>query len=201
MTRNTTQQIGVVVILASQPIAIMIQLKRQIDLMAATAEFSRAVQWFQERLLVEGWFCLHQLIVDPLQQLIVAVSKRIVLWFFNRKVSVADVAVDVSNCMTHRACDSRLGCRMFQHVKVWIIECSTEEWNRIMTASTETGPLDVAVSLHTHFASFRDTGKVGGVVERTEVMSTVCPFLVRILVALQAVLIHIQSLCWNEVAR
>ena len=53
MSRNAAQQPTVIVVLPSQPILIMIQRKRQVDLVARSAELRRLMQRLQECLFVE----------------------------------------------------------------------------------------------------------------------------------------------------
>ena len=80
---------------------------------------------------------LNKLIVDPLQHRVVALRKRIMNRFFNRVVRIAHVAIDVGNRVADRARNPGLRSRMIQHVELRIIEGSTEERDRVMTARTE----------------------------------------------------------------
>ena len=54
MSRNTAEQVGVVMILATQKLFVMIERKRQVDLVAGRAEIGRLVKVLQERLLVQS---------------------------------------------------------------------------------------------------------------------------------------------------
>ena len=124
-------------ILTSQPIFVMVQRERQIHLMTGATKLRRFMQRLQEGFLVKRRLGFHQLIVDPLQNRIIALRKRIVNRLFDCVVCVANIAVHIRNRMAYRTRNPGLGCGMIQHVELRIIEGSAEERNRVMTACTE----------------------------------------------------------------
>ena len=95
------------------------------------------MQRLQEGFLVKRRLGFHKLIIDPLQNRVVALRKRIVNRFFDCVVCITDIAVYVGNGVADRARDSGLRSGMIQHVELRIIEGSAEERYWIMTASTE----------------------------------------------------------------
>ena len=94
--RNAAQQERIVMVLAAEEFLVVVQRQRQVHLVAGRAELGRAVKVLQERLLVERRLGLDELIVDPLQQRVVAERERVVQRLFDRVVGVAARAVDVA---------------------------------------------------------------------------------------------------------
>ena len=96
---HAAQQIRVVVILAAQEFLVLVQVRRNADLVAGRAKIRRAHERLQEGFLVELRLRLDQLLVEVLQEAICAVSKRIMDRLVNRVVRVAARAVDVGDGM------------------------------------------------------------------------------------------------------
>ena len=200
VTGNTAEQPAVVMVLTSQPVFVVVQRKWQIHFVTRSTKLCRFMQRLQKRLLVERRLRFHKLIVDPLQNRIVALRERIVNRFFDRVVCVPDVAVDVRNGMANCAGDPGLCGGMIQHVELRIVEGSAEERDWVMAARAEARALNRPIAFEGDFASFRDTGEIRRIVERAEAMSTLRPVIVRTLVALQTVVVHVQRFGIDEVS-
>ena len=69
-----------------------------------------------------------------------------------------------------------------------------------MAASTPAGCLDIAIPFQRHFTRFADGCQISRVIERTEVMDTVKPAIVRIGVALHTVIVVQQGPLRDEQA-
>ena len=133
MSRCAREQPGVVVILPSQKFLVMIDFARQRHLMAGRTEFGRLVQRLEKRVSMKGRLGLDELLVDPLQKLILTRCKGVMCRFFDRVIAISTVAVDVGNGMATGAGDACMSGRVADVVEVRIIERTAEEGDRIMT--------------------------------------------------------------------
>ena len=147
------QVVGVLVILSPQPF-VVIQLWRQVNLVATTTKPGLAVQRLEKGFLVQFRFCLDQLAIDPLQCLVVTERERVVLRRLDRKIGVAARAVDLSDGMATGAGDAGAGQRIVQVAKIGVIECPAEQGNRVVAAGAETRNVGIAVPCHAHLAGF-----------------------------------------------
>ncbi len=168
----------------------LVESQRQVHLVADAAEFGCLVQRFEEGLLVEVGLGLDQLVVDPLQRLVVAVGEGVVQWFFDGVVRVASIAVDVSDGVADGAGDPGMSGRVVDVVVVLLIEGPAEERHGVVAAGAPSRGFDIAVVFERDLSSFADTGEVGGVVERAESMDAVGPGGVCVGVTLLAVAVH-----------
>ena len=109
---------------------------------------------FEESFFVHRWLGLHQLMVDPLEHVVVAGSEGIVQRFVDRVVGVAAGAVDVGDRVAGGAGDAGVGGGMVHVVVVGIVEGAAVEGHRIVAAGAPAGCLHVAVSLPGHLAGF-----------------------------------------------
>ena len=144
---------------------------------------------------------LHQRVVDPLEDRVVAGGEGIVLRLLDRVVGVAPRAVDVRDRVADRARDAglaRSGCSRRRN--------SGRRTRPRRTAPGRGSPRTsgrrcvVAVAFERDLARLADARQVRLVVERAEVVRRVEPALVRVLVALQAVVVHHQRLGRDELA-
>ena len=62
--------------------------------MAGATELSCAMKGFQHLGLMEGWFCLDHQFIERLQQLVLAVRKRIMMWLVDRVVCISNVGIN-----------------------------------------------------------------------------------------------------------
>ncbi len=198
---NTTQQVGIVMVLAAQEFLVVVQLDRDADLVANRAELCHAVERLEESLLVKIGLGLDGLVVQPLQQGVVTGGERIVLRLFDGVCSVADRAVDVGHSMADGAGDAGAGGRMVDIVKIRIVEGSAEERHGIMTAGTPAGGAHIAVALQAHLPGLAHAEQVGRIIERAEVMRGVEPVVIDIGVAFQAITVHHQDRSRDKIAR
>ncbi len=175
VSRYAAQQIGIVVVLATHKLAVVIEFKWQMDLVAGRAEIGRLMERLQERLPMEFRFGDDELVVDPLQQRIVAEGKRVMLGLFNRVVAVAARTVDVGDRVTHGAGDARLRRRVIDIVKLRIVKSSAEERHRVVAPSAPPRGLHIAIPLQRDLSRLTHRSQVEGIVERTEVMGAVFP--------------------------
>ena len=132
------QVIGVLVILAAQPL-VVIQLRRQMHLVATAAETRLPVQGFEKGFPVEGRLGLHQLLIDPLQKPVAAERERVMLRRFDGVISVAARAVDFGDGMATGAGNARTGQGIVRGAKFRIIKRAAEKGNRIVAAGTKAG--------------------------------------------------------------
>ena len=115
--------------------------------------------------LMKGWLGLHKQHVDLLEQAVLAVSKRVVLWFFDHIVAIAPVGLDFGDRMTDRAGDTRLACRVVYVVVVRVVEGATEEWNRVVATGAEPRGVDIPIAFQRYFTRFTYGSQVCGIVE------------------------------------
>jgi len=85
-------------------------------------------------------------------------------------------------------------------IKFRVVKRTAKEWHDVMASRTPPGRLHIAIALKGDLSGLAHTEEVRRVVERTEVMSTVEPGLVGVLVTLQAVVIHHQGASWDKIA-
>ena len=150
--------------------------------MTRGAKLRCLVKIFEEGLFVKRWLGLDQLMIDPLQQRVLARRKGIVQWFLDGEVCIATRRVDIGDRMAHRACDARLGGWMFDIIKMRIVERTAKEWNGVMATRAPSRRFDISISLHRRFASLPHADQVSEVIERAKMVSAVTPTLVRIFV-------------------
>ncbi len=175
MSRHAAQQIRIVVVLAAEKFLVVVQLQRQMHLVAGRTELRRLVKRLQESRLVKLRLGLDQLVVDPLQHRVLAERERIVQRLFDRVVGVAARAVDVRDRVADGAGDAALRRRVAGRVEVRIVKGTAEERHRVVAAGAPARRLHAAVSLERHVARFPHAGQVRRVVERTESMDAVAP--------------------------
>ena len=199
VARDTRQAVAIVVVLAAHEVAVMIQFIGQSDLMTGRTELSGLVMGLQKSVLMEGWLRLHQLVVDPLQQRIARLCEWVMDRLFDREVCVADRAVHMRDGMTGGAGNPGVSGGVLLQIVVRVVECTAEERNRIVAASTPAGRLHITIPLHAELARLPNTGKVHGVVEGAEPMRAFAPLSVDIGMAAFAVVVHHQRVCRDEV--
>ena len=187
-------------ILTTQEFLVVIQRKRQVNLVATRTELGRFMKRLEKRPFVELWFCFHELIVDPLKCRVVTVGERIMQRLFDRVVRVTPGAVHVGNRVTDRAGDAGLRRRMVDRIKLRIVKRAAEERHRIVTACAPARRLDIAITLQRDFARSSDAGVIRWIIEGTEAMNAIAPGGVNIRVALLTVVIVHQAFRWNELA-
>ena len=202
--RDAAEEVGVVVVLAAEEFLVMVQFLGQMYFVAGRAEFGGLVRILVERLeeglLVEGRLGLHELVVDVLQNGILAGGEGIMHGLFDHIVGVAFGAVDVRDGVADGAGDAGVSGGIVYQIVFWVVELAAEERHGIVAAGAPTAGFDVAVPFESNFARLFDTGKVRGIIERAEMMGTVEPAFVSILMALQAVAVHHQGLIVDELA-
>ena len=88
MPGDAAQQERIVVIPSAQPL-VVIELLREVHLVAGAAELGAAMQGLRKRLLVERRVGFHQRLVHPVQDRVVAVGEGIVQRLLDRVVAVA----------------------------------------------------------------------------------------------------------------
>lgn len=152
-------------ILPAQELLVMIDGKRNADLMTGGAKFRRAMKPFQEGFFVEIRLGFHQLIVDPLQDGIIAVRKRVMQRLLDRVVRVAGGAVDVRDGVTNGAGDAGMSRRMVDLVEVLVVELAGEKGHGIMTAGAPARRPNFTVTLEGYFSSFIDAEFIRWIVE------------------------------------
>ena len=152
-------------ILPAQELLVMIDGKRNADLMTGGAKFRRAMKPFQEGFFVEIRLGFHELIVDPLQDGIVAVSERVMQRLLDRVIRVAGGAVDVRDGVTNGAGDAGMSRRMVDLVEVLVVELAGEKGHGIMTAGAPARRPDFTVAFQGNLASFINAELVRRVVE------------------------------------
>ena len=123
------------------------------------------MQRLEVSFFVERRLGLDQLTIDPLEKRILAHGKRIQLRLSNHILAISSRTGDRLNGVTDGTCDGGMGCGVVVHVKVGIVKCATEEWNRVMAAGTESGGMDVAIPLQEEITGVFDARQVGRVVE------------------------------------
>src|SRR2546422_9095574 len=114
-------------VLAPQELLVLVELKRDVDLVANGAEFRGLVKGLQESPLVKARLCLHEPVVDPLEKGVFAVGKRVMKRLFDRVVAVPLHAVEVGDGMASGACDAGVRGGIVDVVVVGIVELSAEE--------------------------------------------------------------------------
>ena len=177
-------------VLPADEVLVVVQGERQAHLVAGRAELGVLDDRLQERLLVHLGLGLHQRVVDPLEERVVAEGERVMLGLLDRVGGVAPGVVDVRDRVADRAGDPRLARRVVHVVIVGVVELAREERHRVVAAGAPAGGLGVAVALQRDLAGLADARQVRLVVERAEVVRRVEPAVVGVLVALQAVLVH-----------
>ena len=155
---------------------------------------------FEEGLFVHRRLGLHQLMVDPLEHVVVALGEGIVQRLVDRVVGVAAGAVDVGDRVAGGAGDAGMGGGMVHVVVVGIVEGAAIERHRIVAAGAPAGRLHVAVSLPGHLAGFANARQIRGVVEGAEVVGAIFPAGMHVGMTLHAVVVHHQRVGWDVVA-
>ena len=135
---DATDEVVVIVILTSQKLFVMIESFWQVHFVAGRTELSRFVKWLEERLLVKRRLCFYELIVDPLQDFVVAVGKWVMQWFFDRIVRIATDAVDIGDRVARGARDACLRSPMVEHVKFRIVKGSRKEGHWVVATGAPT---------------------------------------------------------------
>ncbi len=143
---------------------------------------------------------LHQRLVDPLQDGVVAVGEGVVDRLLDRVGRVAAGVVDVGDRVARRAGDPGLAGRVADVVVVGIVERSGEERHQVVAAGAPARGLRIPVSLQRDLPGLADAGQVRLVVERAVVMCRVEPAVEGILVAFYAVVVHHQRPRRDELA-
>src|SRR5229473_2484946 len=115
---NATQQIGIVMVLATQEFLVVVQLDGDAYLVANRAEFRAAMERLEESLLVKIGLGLDGLVVEPLQHRVITGGEGIVLRLLDGVGSVADRAVDVGDGMADSARDAGARGGMVDIVKI-----------------------------------------------------------------------------------
>ena len=197
---DAREQVGVVVVLPADEILVVVQGEGQADLVAGRAELGALDDRLQERLLVHLGLGLHQRVVDPLEDRVVAEGEGIMLGLLDRVGGVAAGVVDGGDRVADRAGDAGLARRVVHVVVVRVVELAGEERHGVVAAGAPAGGLGRAVALQRDLARLAHAHQVGLVVERAEVVRRVEPAVVGVLVALQAVLVHHQRLGRDELA-
>ena len=165
MAGDTAEQVGVVVILSPHPFFVLRQVVWKVDLMASAAKLGRFMHGLEHLAFMKGWLGLNKQHVDLLEQAVLAVSERVVLWFFDHIVAIAPVRLDFSDRMTDRAGNTRLACRVVYVVVVRVVEGAAEEWNGVVATGAEPRGVDITVAFQRYFTGFAHGRQVCGVVE------------------------------------
>ena len=143
---------------------------------------------------------LDELVVDPLEDRIVARRERIMLRLLNGIIGVAARAVHQIDGMAYGASDSGLAGPRVHVVVMGVVELSREERDGVVAPRAPARPLGVAVAFEGDLSRLSDARQIRLVVERAEVVRRVIPTLVRVLMALQAVVVHHQGFGRDELA-
>src|SRR5204863_7892896 len=117
----------------------------------------------------------------------------------DRVVRIAARAVDMRDRVTRRACDAGLRGRMFLEIEVRVVERATEKRHHVMATSAPTRSFYVVVPLERNLARLTHSEEVRLVVKRTEMMCAMKPAFIRVLVALEAIVVHHQRTRGNEI--
>ena len=135
--------------------------------MTHRAELGGSVKRLEERPFVKRRLGLDELIVDPLQDGIVAVGKGIMDRFVDGVIAVAARGVDVGYGVTDGASDAGVGCRVVEIVEVRIVELARQERNLVVTAGTPPRPPGDSVRIvpHRDLAGLANAESVGRVVK------------------------------------
>ena len=201
MAGDPGEEKGVVVVLAAEKFLVGGQFLGEVDLVAGGAELRVAVEVLEKGLLMHRRLGLHQLVVDPLEERIVALRKGIVNWFVDRVVGVAPRAVDVGDGMAGGASDAGLRGGVVDVVVILVVEGAAVEGHRIVAASAPPRRGDAAVSFKRDLPRFADARQVDGIVEAREMMAASLPAGMDVCVALLAVAIHHHDVGGDVVAR
>ncbi len=108
---------------------------------------SGLMKWLQESFLVEAGLGFDQQFIDLLQSWRIRVGKRILNWFFDNVVCIADVALvmriaaNVGDRVASGASDPGLRRWIFHIVVVWFVKCPAKERHRIVTTSAPSARL------------------------------------------------------------
>ena len=128
-------------VLAANEVLVVGDADRQADLVAGGAELGVFQNRFEKRLLVHLGLGLHERVVDPLQERVVAEREGVMLWLFDRVGGVASGVVDVGDRVAGRAGDSGLAGGVVHVVIIGIVEFSREERHGIVAAGAPSGCL------------------------------------------------------------
>ena len=154
---------------------VLIQLFRDVDLVASAAELSRLMQGLQVGPLVKGRFRPDQLAVDEGEQGRVAQCEGVQVRLSDQELRVPSRAWNRFDGVAYGAGDPSLRSRIVDIVVCWIVEGSTEKWHRVMTASAEPGCVNISVSLQEYLARVSNARQVGRIIEGTEFMGRLTP--------------------------
>ncbi len=188
-------------VLATEEFLVVVQLDWQRDFVTGRAELRGFMERLQERLFVERRLGFHHLVVDPLQDRVLAERKRVVLRLLDGVGRVAGGAVDVGDGMAGGASDAGMGGGVLDVVEIRIVEGAAEERYHVVAAGAPARGLHVAVALLAHFARLPDAEQVRRIVERAELMGRVQVIVGDVGMALHAVAVHHQRFGRDEVAR
>ena len=187
-------------VLPADEVFVVVDAVGEADLVAGRAEVGVLDDRLQERLLVHLGLGLHERIVDPLQERVVAEGERIMLRLFDRVGGVAAGVVDVGDRVAGRAGDARLAGRVVHVVVIRVVELAREERHRVVAAGAPAGGLGRAVASERDLARLANAGQIGLVVERAVMVRRMKPAGVGIFVAFQAVVVHHQRAGGDELA-
>ena len=199
MPAHAAEQKRVVMILPPQPLVI-VQFRRQVHLVTRRAKLGRLVQRLEKRLLVKRRLGLHHLVVDPLQNRVVALGKRIMYRLFDRVIRIPPRVLNVGDRMTHRAGHPRLRRRVLYIVKIRIIKSPAEKRHLIVTAGAPARSLHRIITLEGKLPGLANRRQISGIIERAEMVRAVKPAVEVVLMALQAIAVHHQRARRDEIA-
>ncbi len=136
MSGHAAQPERIVVVLPAQELLVVVDLLRNPHFVANRAEFLRAMERLEEGLFVEVRLGLDQLVVEPLQDRVIAGGKRIVNGLVDGVAAVSRPVIDVGHGMADGAGDAGLGGRMGDEVVILTVKLAAEEGDRIVAAGT-----------------------------------------------------------------
>ena len=165
MAGHSAEVVVVIMILAAQPLLVVVQLKRNAHLVASGAKIRFLVQWFEKGLFVKIRFGLDHLAIDEPEQCVVALSKRVVHRFLDGVVGVTLCGVHFRDRMADRAGDAGMRGRVIACVKLGIIKSSTEKRYWVVATCTPARRLHVAITFKHFVPRFSNTKMIRLVVK------------------------------------
>ncbi len=111
---HATERIRVVVVLSAQELFVVVQFFRQMHLMAGRAELSSLMQRLQKRLLVERRLGFDELVIDPLQNGVVASKQTVLQRLVDCEVGIPAVLFTWSDDAGRRCSHAGTGRRMVE---------------------------------------------------------------------------------------
>src|SRR6266705_3247094 len=121
-------------ILPPQEFLVMVQIRRNTHLMTGRAKLGSPMQRLQECPLVKIGIGLDELAVDPFQEPVVALSKRVMDRLLDYVIPIPFGAVDAGDRVTRSTSNPRLAGRMIHVIEVRIVEGATEERDHVVAA-------------------------------------------------------------------